>query len=161
MTFGARRALGVGASARYEDTQRTQRNQLPAQRAAGGDPPDQRFICLTEELGELGHALLAARGLKSDSNDEPLDVAFAGVLFELLVLARLYGVDVERGYERGLATLAERRGLDVEALRSPEPAPDRPADDGNDPGTRVARGGAAPRPKPSVRAFSRAAEQYD
>ncbi|MBA2546228.1 MAG: hypothetical protein H0V15_05035 [Solirubrobacterales bacterium] len=99
-------------------------------------PPDQRFICLTEELGELGHALLAARGLKSSSNDEPLDVAFAGVLFELLVLASLYGVDVEQGYERGLTKLADRWGLDIEALRPPEPGPDRPAGDGNDPGSR-------------------------
>jgi NTP pyrophosphatase (non-canonical NTP hydrolase) len=78
--------------------------------------PEQRFIALTEELGELGHALLANQGIKLDADEEPLEIAFAGVLFELLVLARLYGINIERGYGRGLRLLASRVNVDVDAL---------------------------------------------
>ena len=67
---------------------------------------DDRFAALIEEVGELAQALLIERNVKSagDGGDD-LEVAFAGVLFELLVLARLYDVDVLRGYRRGVAML--------------------------------------------------------
>jgi hypothetical protein len=46
-----------------------------------------RFVALVEEVGELPHGLLVHREVKVTTESEGLEIAFAGVLFELLVLA--------------------------------------------------------------------------
>lgn len=75
--------------------------------------PADRFAALVEEVGELAQALLVERGVKpAPQRGEGLDVAFAAVLFELLVLAREHRVDVERGYARGVAALVADGRLD-------------------------------------------------
>ena len=79
-------------------------------RRLGAMSLEHRFMALAEEVGELGRSLLGRAGVKSCSDDEPLDVSFAGVLFELLVLARECNVDIVVGYENGLQLLAERHG---------------------------------------------------
>lgn len=63
-----------------------------------------------------------AEGVKEGCG-ESLDVAFAGVLLELLVLAEHYGADIERGFHQGVALLAERGLLDLDGLPLPVGAP--------------------------------------
>lgn len=67
---------------------------------------DDRSAALIEAVGKLAQALLIERKVKSAGHmGDDHEVAFAGVPFGLLVLARLHHVDVLRGYRRGLAVL--------------------------------------------------------
>jgi NTP pyrophosphatase (non-canonical NTP hydrolase) len=70
--------------------------------------PAERFAALVEEVGELAHGLLLHHEVKGTDESEDLEIAFAGVLFELLVLARQHDVPLDRGYRRGVALLAGR-----------------------------------------------------
>lgn len=102
--------------------------------------PEHRFVCLTEELGELGRALLVTEGVKEGCG-ESLEVAFARVLFELLVLAEVYGAVIERCFRQGVALLAERGLLDRDGLSLPVGAPVAAAGDETD-----AAAGNSPQP---------------
>jgi NTP pyrophosphatase (non-canonical NTP hydrolase) len=77
-------------------------------RELGYMEPADRFAALVEEVGELAHGLLVQREVKATTESEDLEIAFAGVLFELLVLAREHDVDLVRGYARGVALLEGR-----------------------------------------------------
>ena len=77
----------------------------------------ERFASLVEEVGELGRALLVRTGAKPVGADaEDIDIAFAGVLFDLLVLACQEAVDVEASMQRGIAMLEQR--LDAAGVAS-------------------------------------------
>jgi NTP pyrophosphatase (non-canonical NTP hydrolase) len=71
--------------------------------------PEVRALALVEEVGELAHAVLAREGYKARQADtEELDRAIAGVLFDVLVLARQYEVPLGEAYVEGLALLERR-----------------------------------------------------
>lgn len=71
----------------------------------------ERFIDLVEEVGELANAILVYE------KNKPKKVLFKGnsiadalcdILFDLLVLADYYGVELEREYPKMLKRLEER-----------------------------------------------------
>ena len=75
---------------------------------------EERFIDLVEEIGELAQAILITRG-KKYTNDpskqqtvENVADALADVLFNLIVLAEEYGLDLEEEYLKMLDRLQGR-----------------------------------------------------
>lgn len=71
----------------------------------------ERFIDLVEEVGELANAILVKEGKKPKSvlfkNNSVAD-AICDLLFDLLILADLYGVDLDKEYPEMLKRLEER-----------------------------------------------------
>lgn len=71
--------------------------------------PEQFFMDLVEEVGELANALLCVRGAKfAHRQKADLGDSFFDVLFDLLLLADRMGVDLDAEWERGLTTFARR-----------------------------------------------------
>lgn len=70
---------------------------------------EERFIQLVEEVGELANAIAIAEGHKSKKCARAnLKDSFADVLFDLIVLAELYGVALEKEEETMLERLKKR-----------------------------------------------------
>jgi len=71
----------------------------------------ERFISLVEEVGELANALLVREKNKPKKtlfkNNSVLD-ALCDILFDLLVLADVYGIDLEKEYPKMLKRLEAR-----------------------------------------------------
>lgn len=71
----------------------------------------ERFIDLIEEVGELANAILVEEEKKPKrtlfKNNSVAD-ACCDLLFDLLVLADLYGVDLDKEYPRTLKRLGKR-----------------------------------------------------
>ena len=69
----------------------------------------ERFIDLVEEVGELANAMLAERGAKHEKRKKAdIDDSLCDILFNLIVLADNYGIDLKEAYHRMLDELEER-----------------------------------------------------
>lgn len=70
---------------------------------------EQRFINLVEEIGELANAIAISEGHKSKKRKRSdLEDSFADVLFNLIVLASLYNISLEKEIDVMLDTLKVR-----------------------------------------------------
>ena len=70
---------------------------------------EERFIQLVEEVGELANAIATTEGHKAKKLARAdLKDSFADVLFDLVVLADLYRVDLEKETEEMLKRLEKR-----------------------------------------------------
>lgn len=70
---------------------------------------EERFIQLVEEVGELANAIATTEGHKSRKCARAgLKDSFADVLFDLILLANLYGVDLEKETKAMLKRLQKR-----------------------------------------------------
>ncbi|MDA3840224.1 MAG: hypothetical protein PF572_03970 [Patescibacteria group bacterium] len=74
---------------------------------------EQRFIDLTEELGELAQAILFESGvkknkIKGEKTKDDIADALADMLFNMYDLAEQYGIDLDREYSEMLERLKER-----------------------------------------------------
>lgn len=70
---------------------------------------EERFIQLVEEIGELANAIATAEGHKSKKCARAdLADSFADVLFDLIVLANLYEIDLEKETRIMLKRLEKR-----------------------------------------------------
>lgn len=70
-----------------------------------------RFIELVEEIGELANAILIEEKKKPKSElfrGNSLVDALSDILFNLLVLADTYGIDLDKEYPKMLKRLEER-----------------------------------------------------
>lgn len=71
--------------------------------------PEEFMIDLMEEIGELANALLVERGHKFKSRKKSdLNDAFFDVLFDLLMIASIMNVDLDKAFEKGLKELRSR-----------------------------------------------------
>lgn len=71
----------------------------------------ERFIDLVEEVGELANAILIEEKKKPKKElfkGNSIADALCDLLFDLLVLADLYGVDLDKEYPRMLERLEKR-----------------------------------------------------
>lgn len=71
--------------------------------------PNTRFIDLVEEVGELANALLVEHGFKAEKvrRAELID-SICDILFNLLILADHYKVDLNKEYPKVLEHIKER-----------------------------------------------------
>lgn len=70
---------------------------------------EERFIQLVEEVGELANAIAITEGHKSEKCARAdLNDSFADVFFDLILLANLYEVDLEKETEAMLKRLDKR-----------------------------------------------------
>jgi NTP pyrophosphatase (non-canonical NTP hydrolase) len=68
-----------------------------------------RFIDLVEEVGELANALLLEHGDKSEKRRRAeLVDSVCDVLFDVLMLADAYGIDLDKEYPKVLEHLRQR-----------------------------------------------------
>ena len=68
-----------------------------------------RLIDLMEEVGELSNAILVKEGYKNKKRAKAeLEDSLCDVLYELLILSELYGIDLEREYVNKLKRLEQR-----------------------------------------------------
>jgi len=73
-----------------------------------------RVLDLVEEVGELAHAILMVEGRKQvnveskQAQIEDVADALADILFDMVVLAEDYGIELEREYGEMLVRLEER-----------------------------------------------------
>lgn len=70
---------------------------------------EERFIQLVEEVGELANAIATTEGHKAKKCARAdLKDSFADVMFDLIVLASLYKIDLEKETEEMLKRLEKR-----------------------------------------------------
>lgn len=68
-----------------------------------------RLIDLMEEVGELSNAILVKEGYKNKKRAKAeLEDSLCDVLYELLILSELYGINLEKEYTDMLKRLEKR-----------------------------------------------------
>jgi NTP pyrophosphatase (non-canonical NTP hydrolase) len=71
--------------------------------------PEARFIDLVEEVGELANAILVKENIKTrKKRSSDLADSIADVLYNLILLAHLYGFELDKIYEEMLDELKKR-----------------------------------------------------
>jgi len=68
--------------------------------------PFEMLAALVEEVGELADAMLAREGVKGDDGD--VEGELGDVLFALLCIANLYGIDAEKALKKSVEKYRRR-----------------------------------------------------